>query len=182
MRGGEVVDQIRMEKFLVGRKPWGTSGQTKQQVFTILQNGRKVEPISFHFFLPQQFYLSKVRLYVPMDSNQWLVWKISPKNLKLWKSLIYFFELTVRNLTIWRYLPHFCEYKIPPLLKHNHCFMYYQERKTLPKVVARHNQMLKKKTISKTVNEDMHILESMRYKKWVWNSVCSDIDSVLSFA
>ena len=60
--------------------------------------------------------------------------------------------------------------------------MYYQERKTLPKVVVRHNQMLKKKTISKTVNEDMHILESMRYKKWVWNSVCSDINSVLSFA
>ena len=51
----------------------------------------------------------------------------------------------------------------------------------MPKVVVRHNQMLKKKTISKTVNEDMHILESMRYKKWVWNSVCSDIDSVLSF-
>ena len=80
-RGGEMVDQIRREKFLeVGRKPWGTSGQTKQQVFTILQNGWKAEPISFHFFLPQQFYQSKVRLYVPMDSDQWLVWKISPKN------------------------------------------------------------------------------------------------------
>lgn len=39
-RGGEMVDQIRREKFLeVGRKPWGTSAQTKQQVFTILQNG-----------------------------------------------------------------------------------------------------------------------------------------------